>query len=98
EKISKVVSMKPKVMIPVINGKFGNMDPLEAALLTRDVQAKIVIPCHFWTFAEHNGDPQSFIEACRREAPQVKVILMKQGKCYIESSTVDKNKQPKGDN
>jgi len=83
QKMDKVFSMKPEVIIPVINGRFGNLNPQEAALLTRDVHAKVAIPCHFWTFAEHNGDPLSFVEACRKEAPQVKAVLIKQGGCYI---------------
>jgi len=83
QKMNKVFSIKPEIIIPVINGKFGNLNPEEAALLTRDVQAKVAIPCHFWTFAEHNGDPLSFIEACKKEVPGVKVVLIKQGDCYI---------------
>lgn len=83
EEMDKVFSMKPEVIIPVINGRFGNLNPKEAALLTRNVCAKVAIPCHFWTFAEHNGDPLAFLEACKRETPEVKVVLMKQGECYI---------------
>ena len=83
EEMDKVFSMKPEVIIPVINGRFGNLNPQEAALLTRDVHAKVAIPCHFWTFAEHNGDPLAFLEACKRETPEAKVVLMKQGECYL---------------
>ena len=83
EEMDKVFSMKPEVIIPVINGRFGNLNPKEAALLTRNVCAKVTIPCHFWTFAEHNGDPLAFLEACKRETPEGKVVLIKQGGCYI---------------
>lgn len=82
QKMTKAISMKPEIIIPVINGKFGNMNPEEAALLVRDVQARVAIPCHFWTFAEHDGDPASFVKACREKAPEVKVVLLKQGECY----------------
>lgn len=85
-KMDKVISMKPEIIVPVINGQFGNMNPQEAALLTGDVQAKIAIPCHFWTFIEHNGDPKSFIEACHDKAPQTKVILIQQGGYYVYTS------------
>ena len=58
-------------------------DELCTWLLAREADAKVAIPCHFWTFAEHNGDPGRFIEACKEEAPDVKVELMGQGGCYI---------------
>ena len=67
----------------MINGQFGNMNPEEAAKLARDAEAKVAIPCHFWTFAEHNGDPGKFIEACRQITPEVKVELIVQGGCYV---------------
>jgi L-ascorbate 6-phosphate lactonase len=51
------------VMIVPINGEYGNCSPEEAALLARDLQAKYVIPCHFWMFPRHRGDPQRFIDA-----------------------------------
>ncbi len=51
EKMAKIISMKPEIIITVINGEFGNMNSEEAAQLVRDVQPKIAIPCHFWTFA-----------------------------------------------
>lgn len=86
EKMHEAISMKPEIIIPVINGEFGNMDSQEAALLTRDVQAKVAIPCHFWMFIEHNGDPKSFVEACRDKAPQAKVILIQQGRACVYRS------------
>lgn len=86
EKMHEAISMKPEIVIPVINGKFGNMRSQEAPLLTRDTKVKVAIPCHFWTFIEHNGDPKSFVEACRDKALRAKVILMRQGGYYIYSS------------
>ncbi len=83
DKMGKVISLKPEIIIPVINGAFGNMNPEEAALLTRDVHAKVAIPCHFWMFAEQNGDPMAFIEACKKYAPNATPVLISQGKEYI---------------
>lgn len=85
EKMDKAISIKPEIIIPVINGQFGNMNSQEAALLTRDVQAKVAIPCHFWTFVEHNGDPKSFLEACHNKTPRTKVVLIQQGGHYVHT-------------
>ena len=83
DKMAAAISKKPEIIITVINGQFGNMNPEEAAKLARDAEAKVAIPCHFWTFAEHNGDPGKFIEACRQITPEVKVELIVQGGCYV---------------
>jgi L-ascorbate 6-phosphate lactonase len=67
------------VLIPPINGAYGNLDSVQAAQLAQASQAKIVIPCHFWMFAEHGGDPAQFMEACKVYAPDAKPLLMSQG-------------------
>jgi L-ascorbate 6-phosphate lactonase len=67
------------ILIPPINGAFGNLNGVEAAQLAADAKAKVVIPCHFWMFAEHNGNPAQFLEACKTLAPQAQPCLMAQG-------------------
>jgi L-ascorbate 6-phosphate lactonase len=76
-------SMKPDLIIPVINGAYGNMTAADAAALTRDAGARVAIPCHFWMFAEHGGDPAAFRAVCARTAPGTRVVLMTQGGCYL---------------
>ena len=71
------------VLVPPINGAFGNLDGVEAAKLACDVGAQIVIPCHFWMFAGHNGDPAAFVEACKQYAPNAKALLMSQGESFV---------------
>lgn len=71
------------VIIPPINGAFGNLDGIEAAKLARDAGARVAIPCHFWMFAEHGGDPAQFLDACREYAPGVQPLLMSQGELFI---------------
>jgi len=83
DKMTDAISKKPEIVVTVINGQFGNMNPEEAAKLTRDAGARVAIPCHFWTFAEHNGDPGKFVEACKEIAPDVRVELIRQGGCYV---------------
>ena len=68
------------VCIPCINGGFGNMSHVDAAKMVGESGASITIPCHFWTFAEQGaGDPMGFLDACRREAPNVHAQLLSPG-------------------
>jgi L-ascorbate 6-phosphate lactonase len=57
-----VSELKPDIAVVCINGQFGNMDALEGAKTAIEVGARLAIPCHFWTFAEHEGNPKIFIE------------------------------------
>ncbi len=43
----------------------GNLDAREAAVLGRDIGARVVIPCHYEMFAFNTADPMAFEEACR---------------------------------
>ena len=71
------------VIIPPINGAYGNLDGIEAAKLARDAHAKLAIPCHFWMFAEHNGNPAQFLDACKEFAPEVEPHLMSPGELLV---------------
>lgn len=71
------------VLVPPINGAFGNLNGVEAAQLARDCGAQVVIPCHFWMFAEHNGNPAQFLDAMKEYAPAADAHLMGQGECYV---------------
>jgi L-ascorbate 6-phosphate lactonase len=71
------------IIMPPINGAFGNLDGVEAARLAHDARAKVVIPCHFWMFPLHYGNPAEFLEACQEFAPEVKTVLMTQGELFV---------------
>jgi L-ascorbate 6-phosphate lactonase len=79
EHFQTVAALHPQVLIPCINGRFGNLNSEEAALLTRDIVPKLTIASHFWMFVAHNGDPASFLEFCAKLAPEVEAIVMKPG-------------------
>lgn len=49
---------KPDVMVAVINGAFRNMGPAEAACLAKQLEAKVVIPCHYELFTDNLQPPQ----------------------------------------
>lgn len=68
------------VLLPCINGGFGNMNQVDAARMVQQVAPRIAIPCHFWMFAEQGaGDPGGFIQACHEWAPGVKALLLRPG-------------------
>ena len=79
EQFRPAIEMQPDILLPCINGAYGNMDAHEAALLTSLINPKIVVPTHFWMFVEQNGDPGAFLKYCKELAPQTQALLMKPG-------------------
>ncbi|MDR2661961.1 MAG: MBL fold metallo-hydrolase [Treponema sp.] len=77
--MGKAAAFKPQLLIAPVNGANGNMNGAEAAQLAKDCGAKAVIPCHFWTFAEHLGNPQDFKDQLAAIAPGVRALMMCQG-------------------
>ena len=83
DKWQDIFAMGIDVIIPPINGAFGNLDGVQAAMLARDAGAKVVIPCHFWMFAEHGGNPAQFLDACKQYAPGARALLMSQTELFV---------------
>lgn len=79
DRLEQAILTKPEVAILPINGAYGNLDGPEAAELALMLGSKICIPCHFWTFPRHRGDPQSFLEAMAARAPGCEAKLLCQG-------------------
>lgn len=79
----ELISLKVDVLILPINGAFGNMNEVEAAKLAGLSNANVVIPCHFWMFPLHFGQPAKFLEACKEYAPNIQSILLEQGELFI---------------
>lgn len=67
------------LLIAPINGAFGNMDEAQAAQAAAILRPGRVVPCHFWNFAEHGGDPGRFMEEMKRTAPDIPYTLMPMG-------------------
>ena len=83
EWLQSLVDRKPDVLLPCINGRFGNLDSVEAARLTAAARPRLAVPCHFWMFKEHNGDPESYIQACAQICPSVEVELLGPGEGIV---------------
>lgn len=66
-----------------INGAFGNLNEEQAARVVARLQPKLAVPCHFWNFAEHGGDPARFMEQMAKLAPQQAYCLMAQGEGMV---------------
>jgi len=49
---------KPDVLVAVINGAFRNLGPAEAARLAKQLDVKVVIPCHHDLFRDNIMPPQ----------------------------------------
>ena len=64
------------ILLVPINGRFGNPDAREAAYFTQMFSPRIVVPCHFWLFAEHGGDPGEFAIVCAEKAPETAIKIL----------------------
>lgn len=71
------------IILPPINGAFGNLNGEQAARLAGLARARVAIPAHFWMFAEHNGNPAEFLRACAAYAPDVRPVLLTPGERYV---------------
>lgn len=84
--LQPAIDREPDVLITCINGAFGNLNSAEAAELTSIVSPRVVIPCHFWMFREHNGNPDEFYRLCTTNSPEVEVVLLTPGAGTLVSS------------
>ena len=69
----------PDMLIAPINGMFGNLNSVEAAEAAKILKAKLTVPCHFWNFAEHGGNPNEFINAMKEKELSFKLLRMGEG-------------------
>ncbi|MHB0997666.1 MAG: MBL fold metallo-hydrolase [Armatimonadota bacterium] len=75
------IDSKPEIVIPCINGAYGNLNDDESAALVAECEAKVAIPSHFWLFAEHGiGSPGIFKENVEKKSPGTTVHLLTPGR------------------
>ena len=80
ELMAEAIKLQPEIIIPCMNGAFGNMNEEEAATLVNKCYSRIAIPCHFWLFAEHGGSPGKFKECLQTLSPQGQLLLLTPGR------------------
>ena len=85
DKLESLASLGIDVLIPPINGRYGNLDSKEAAMATAAVKARVAIPSHYWLFIEHGGDPEEFMKLVPQVSPGTKPVLMTQGSRFMYS-------------
>lgn len=66
-----------------INGAFGNLNENQATNVIKALNPKLAVPCHYWNFAEHGGNPNLFQLSMKENAPNNAYILMRQGEKII---------------
>ncbi len=67
------------VLILPINGAFGNLNEAEAARAAGVIRPGLTIPCHYWNFAEHGGNPALFAQAMQETEQPLPYLLMRPG-------------------
>ena len=83
ERLSVPMEIKPEVAILPINGAYGNLDGAQAADYAGRLGCRICVPCHFWTFPLHHGDPQQILDAIGESAPNCELRLLCQGEGFL---------------
>jgi len=82
DRLQAAVEARPDVAILPINGAYGNLNGVTAARYAALLKAKICVPCHFWTFPLHHGDPQEIIEHLPKAAEGCALRLLCQGEGF----------------
>ncbi len=67
------------VLILPINGAYGNLNEREAAEAVKLAKPKLAIPCHYWNFMEHGGNPATFVEELKKITSETSYLLMRPG-------------------
>jgi len=85
-KIAESLGCQPDIAVLPINGMYGNLHSGQAVKLAKRIGAKKVVPCHFWTFMEHNGrngDPLSFNKLMKKKYKRGFPIFLTPGEVQI---------------
>ena len=74
---------KVDLLILPINGAFGNLNEEQAAKVIHKLKPELSVPCHYWNFAEHGGNPGLFQKAMAESSPESNYCLMYQGEIML---------------
>ena len=69
------------VLIAPINGAYGNLNEQDNVTLTKMLNPKFTVPCHFGMFASHGGHPGLWKELLEAQCPlqEYKIFTMGEG-------------------
>lgn len=71
------------LLILPINGAFGNLNEKQAALVSAALKPKLTVPCHFWNFGEHGGNPAVFAGNMKKYAKDADYKVLRIGENII---------------
>ena len=71
------------VLIAPINGAYGNLNEQENVTLTKILQPKLTVPCHFGMFASHGGHPGLWKELLEEHLPWQRYKLFTMGEGIV---------------
>ena len=77
EILKLAINAKPEIIIPCINGAYGNLDEEQSAELVKLCNSKFAIPTHYGLFNEHGGDAEKFVANLQKIYPQTKAVTLK---------------------
>lgn len=81
--LQNVKVRQPQVILPCINGQYGNMSAEEAAQLTYEIEATVAIPMHWGLVAENTVDPARFVAALARTGSWARPVVLAPGEFYV---------------
>lgn len=80
-------ALKPDAMAVCINGGYANLSHWQAAELTRRVNPRLAIPCHWDMFADNSCDPRMFAASLTVQGIKDKYCRLDHGrKLVIEAA------------
>ena len=72
-----------EVMLVCINGKYGNMNLIEAAKLSRVLAPRVVIPNHYDMFKNNQANPYEFEKLILQKSKHIKCRILSVGEKWI---------------
>lgn len=83
--LAHVTREHPDIYMPCINGRFGNMDCFEAAVLGAALRSKWAVPHHYDMFRSNLADPGRFETTMSWLAPETECVSLDPGgMCIFE--------------
>ena len=83
--LDELIDLKESIdiLLVPINPAYGNPGAKGAANIASLMGAKTVIPCHYWQFKEHGGDPGEFLKSCIRISPKSDPKILAMGERFV---------------
>lgn len=82
EILQPALKAKPEIALLPINGEFGNLSAWEAARLAADLDCRVLLPCHYWTFVEHGSSPKDLLSASEGKPWRLDFLAQGEGRIY----------------